>query len=164
MKFQSKYKTFHSRKCIWRYRLRNGGHFVHRPRWQQHNENRLIRNIQQCYCWMFLVNLFSSWGTFSNVITECSLSIYFHHEEHSAMLLLNVPYQSIFIMRNIQQCYCWMFLINLFSSWGTFSNAITECSLSIYFHHEEHSAMSLLNVPYQSIFIMIIQIIHDHIW
>ena len=28
MKFQSKYKTFHSRKCIWKYRLRNGGHFV----------------------------------------------------------------------------------------------------------------------------------------
>ena len=26
--FQSKYKTFHSRKCIWKCRLRNGGHFV----------------------------------------------------------------------------------------------------------------------------------------
>ena len=28
MKFESKYKNFHSRKCIWNYRLRNGGHFV----------------------------------------------------------------------------------------------------------------------------------------
>ena len=28
MTFYSKYKTFHSRKCIWTYRLRNGGHFV----------------------------------------------------------------------------------------------------------------------------------------
>ena len=28
MKFKSKYKTFHSWKCIWKYRLRNGGHFV----------------------------------------------------------------------------------------------------------------------------------------
>ena len=28
VKFQSKYKTFHSRKCIWKYRLRIGGHFV----------------------------------------------------------------------------------------------------------------------------------------
>ena len=36
MKFQSKYKTFHSRKWIWKYHLRNGGHFVQReiaPRW-----------------------------------------------------------------------------------------------------------------------------------
>ena len=32
MKFQSKYEHFHSRKCIWNYRLRNGGHFVH-GRW-----------------------------------------------------------------------------------------------------------------------------------
>ena len=28
VKFQSKYKTFHSRKYIWKYCLRNGGHFV----------------------------------------------------------------------------------------------------------------------------------------
>ena len=28
MKFESKYKTFHSWKCIWIYRLWNGGHFV----------------------------------------------------------------------------------------------------------------------------------------
>ena len=28
MKFQSKYKMFHYRKCIWKYCLRNGGHFV----------------------------------------------------------------------------------------------------------------------------------------
>ena len=32
VKFESKYKTFHSRKCIWKYRLRNVGHFVH-GRW-----------------------------------------------------------------------------------------------------------------------------------
>ena len=32
MKFQSKCNTFHSRKCIWKYRLRNGDHFV-RGRW-----------------------------------------------------------------------------------------------------------------------------------
>ena len=30
MKFQSKHKYFHSRKCIWKYRLRNGSHFVQR--------------------------------------------------------------------------------------------------------------------------------------
>ena len=28
VKFKSKYKTFHSPKCIWKYRLPNGGHFV----------------------------------------------------------------------------------------------------------------------------------------
>ena len=28
VKFYSKYKFFHSRKCIWKYRRRNGGHFV----------------------------------------------------------------------------------------------------------------------------------------
>ena len=28
VKFESKCKTFHSRKCIWKCRLRNGGHFV----------------------------------------------------------------------------------------------------------------------------------------
>ena len=28
VKFQSKYKPFHSQKCIWKYHLRNGGHFV----------------------------------------------------------------------------------------------------------------------------------------
>ena len=28
VKFQSKYKTFHSRKRTWKYRLRKGGHFV----------------------------------------------------------------------------------------------------------------------------------------
>ena len=28
VKFQSKYKTFHSRKCIWKYRLPNGGHII----------------------------------------------------------------------------------------------------------------------------------------
>ena len=28
VKFKKKYKTFHSQKCIWKYRLRNGGHFV----------------------------------------------------------------------------------------------------------------------------------------
>ena len=28
VKFESKYRTFHSRKCIWNGRLRNGGHFV----------------------------------------------------------------------------------------------------------------------------------------
>ena len=28
VKFWPKYKTFHSRKCIWKYRLWNGGHFV----------------------------------------------------------------------------------------------------------------------------------------
>ena len=26
--FESKYKTFHSRKCVWNCRLRNGAHFV----------------------------------------------------------------------------------------------------------------------------------------
>ena len=26
--FYSKYKSFHSRKCIWKYRPRKGGHFV----------------------------------------------------------------------------------------------------------------------------------------
>ena len=29
LKNQSKHKTFHSGKCIWKYRLQNGGHFVH---------------------------------------------------------------------------------------------------------------------------------------
>ena len=28
VKYWSKFKTFHSRKCIWKYRLWNGGHFV----------------------------------------------------------------------------------------------------------------------------------------
>ena len=28
MKFESKHKTFHSRKCIWKCYLRNGDHFV----------------------------------------------------------------------------------------------------------------------------------------
>ena len=28
VKLRSKYKTFHSRKCIWKYHLWNGGHFV----------------------------------------------------------------------------------------------------------------------------------------
>ena len=28
VKFYSKYKIFHSWKCIWKYRLRNSGHFV----------------------------------------------------------------------------------------------------------------------------------------
>ena len=28
VKFHSKYKIFHSRKCIWTYRLRDAGHFV----------------------------------------------------------------------------------------------------------------------------------------
>ena len=28
VKFQSKYKTFHSRKCIWKYCLQNGSYFV----------------------------------------------------------------------------------------------------------------------------------------
>ena len=28
LKFKSKCKTFHSRKCIWKYRLGNGGHFI----------------------------------------------------------------------------------------------------------------------------------------
>ena len=32
VKLWSKYKTFHSRKCIWKYRLRNGVHFS-RERW-----------------------------------------------------------------------------------------------------------------------------------
>ena len=29
MKFESKYTIFRSRKCIWKYRLRNGDHFFH---------------------------------------------------------------------------------------------------------------------------------------
>ena len=28
VKFESKYKTFHPRKCIWKYRLKHGSHFV----------------------------------------------------------------------------------------------------------------------------------------
>ena len=28
VKFESQYKTFHSRKCTWKCRLRNGGHIV----------------------------------------------------------------------------------------------------------------------------------------
>ena len=28
VKFQSKSRTFHSQKCIWKYRMQNGGHFV----------------------------------------------------------------------------------------------------------------------------------------
>ena len=28
VKFQSKFNHFHSRKCVWKCRLRNGGHFV----------------------------------------------------------------------------------------------------------------------------------------
>ena len=28
VKFKSKYETFHSQKCIRKYRLQNGGHFV----------------------------------------------------------------------------------------------------------------------------------------
>ena len=35
MKFQSKYKNFHSWKCIWKYRLRKGGHFVQGEMTQQ---------------------------------------------------------------------------------------------------------------------------------
>ena len=30
VKLQSRYKIFNSRKCIWKYRLRNGSHFVQR--------------------------------------------------------------------------------------------------------------------------------------
>ena len=29
LKFESNYKTFHSRKFVWKYRLRNGSYFVH---------------------------------------------------------------------------------------------------------------------------------------
>ena len=31
VKFQSKYKTIHSTTCNWKFRLRNGGHFVQGP-------------------------------------------------------------------------------------------------------------------------------------
>ena len=33
VKFESKCKTFHLWKCVWKYRLRNGGHLVQRERW-----------------------------------------------------------------------------------------------------------------------------------
>ena len=31
MKFESKYRNFHSWKCIWKFRLRNGGHLSTKP-------------------------------------------------------------------------------------------------------------------------------------
>ena len=39
--FNSKYKTFDSRKCVWKCRLRNGGHFVH----------GVVGLIVICSCW-----------------------------------------------------------------------------------------------------------------
>ena len=44
MKFWSKYKTFHSWKCIWKYRLRNSGHFD-RGRWVK--SMQLINDVDQ---------------------------------------------------------------------------------------------------------------------
>ena len=43
MKFESKYKSSHSRKCIWMCRLRNGGHFVQREMgwWKAPNQGCL---------------------------------------------------------------------------------------------------------------------------
>ena len=59
--FYPKYKTFHSRKCIWKYRLRNGGHFVH-GRWVKVVEFLLEVCIALGYsgddlCWTYLNSL-----------------------------------------------------------------------------------------------------------
>ena len=67
VKFWSKYKTFHSRKCMWIYRLRNGVHFV-QGRWVEFMGNtdwyratknttkfKLCANCLGCNVYVFFV-------------------------------------------------------------------------------------------------------------
>ena len=66
MKFQSEFKHFHSRKCIWTCRLENGGH-LSRPQWV----NALIwspvaSSLTEAFC-LFWV---SPWGLHLSPVTN----------------------------------------------------------------------------------------------
>ena len=47
----SKLTHFHSRKCIWKCRLRNGGHFASAPMWQNELHRSLIRTYREHFVW-----------------------------------------------------------------------------------------------------------------
>ena len=67
VKFESKYCNFLSRKCFWKYCLRNGGHFVsasmcyHCPRWHPGGIVEYITGFHWVWC-----RLFSYWNSLSN--------------------------------------------------------------------------------------------------
>ena len=44
MKYYLKFQSFHSRKCIWKYRLRKGGHFVSASMCQTHGYRIFFQN------------------------------------------------------------------------------------------------------------------------
>ena len=74
VKFESKYCNFLSRKCFWKYCLRNGGHFVsasmcyHCPRWHPGGIVEYITGFHWVWC-----RLFSYWNSLSNQTTVKSL-------------------------------------------------------------------------------------------
>ena len=77
MKFKSKYQTFHSWKCIWKYRLRNGGHFVHLSLSCGNIVFLCTLNTAwQLKCWYFSANV--SWLNLrkGHILSEVSISIY----------------------------------------------------------------------------------------
>ena len=58
VKFKSKYKNFHSRKCIWKCRLRDGGHFVQGDIIKSASLYGLLPSITACHdCSVFIMLL-----------------------------------------------------------------------------------------------------------
>ena len=82
MKFQSQFKHFHSRKCIWRCRLRNGVH-LSRP---------------QCVNWCPFELLFRSQSVhdFRNIVWKIKLT----YDEHQGIAFL--PAIWLFVQKTIQ--------------------------------------------------------------
>ena len=85
VKFESKYKTFHSRKCIWKDHLRNGGHFVKRcVSWTQFHFSifdieHILQRSQSSSPIYWLVNwVFSSTGILFPVTTRAVLILFWH--------------------------------------------------------------------------------------
>ena len=72
--FFSKYKTFLSRKCNWKYRLRNGSHFVH-PSMCQYI---IDRHTNQCEV-MCLHNYFSNGAHLKMGLINKICTVHFQH-------------------------------------------------------------------------------------
>ena len=77
IKFRSQYKTFHSWKCIWKYRLRNGNHSV------RGDELSEMRETHKCNCVLPIV-----WRQGCDAAVPWDLYVIYMANAHKAFIVL----------------------------------------------------------------------------
>ena len=82
MKFLSKYENFHPRRCIWKYRLRNGGHFVSASIMTQNTQSGHVICRSFCSLVLNIVTVVSIYPYHSG---QLHLPLRWRHNDHDGV-------------------------------------------------------------------------------